>query len=643
MDDDSPIIRPPDDWVQRFTASSEQARRRVGLQDVRNRAIKDPYWLIRNYLKIATKRRQDQTLRWNRSQAQLWDKVEERRLLGKAIRFIILKSRQVGISTQWCGYAFARWWAERNFNALVIAHLKQVTSNLFKKHRKFYVELPPAMRIPLERSNKQELIMDMAYGGSQLFLATAGSPHEARSQTLHFVHGSEAAFYAELFELKEALEASVPDDDDTAIIWESTAFGAGTPFHQLWQSGLDGESIYESIFLEWFTDPDCNITAFENDRVREMWLERVYSKAPFLKDRKEHYGLTAEQICWYFQTCINKYKGEWVRMQQEFPCEPDEAFLASGMTVIPTMVIQAYQDKVADGTLYNVLHDWSADPDTWREDKYLERDKQTYFEVWEKPRPNRHYLVSVDAASGHGADYSCAMVFDIATQNLVAELHGKIPPKQLAEFCMKIGTAYNHAVLCIETNGLGMSVLSHVEDKYAYIYRQRTRGLIEGVRMSNKLGWHMSEDLRWAIMANLRAQMMDRLDPDANPQFFMRSKPLLSELKTFIQPPSGNMKPQAERGCHDDRVMAFAIGIYACLEEIVMRPDIIPLALTPVRRDNGMEFLDVEAFESMINDPLWDGINPYTTSADNLISGPFAPVHLTEDEYDEAGGWELIA
>ena len=625
-------------WQYRY---SQAPIKMPGLQDVRDKAALDPKWFMENYLTIATKKRIEQKLKFDRysyrNQLDLWNKIEERRLFGQALRFIVLKSRQVGLSTLIAGYGFARWWSERNLNVLLIAHLKQVTSNLFKKNRKFYVDLPPELRIPLERSNKQELIMDMAYGGSQLFLTTAGSPHEARSQTIHFVHGSEAAFYADLFELKDALEASVPDDDDTAIFWESTAFGAGTPFHQLWQAGLSGDSIYESVFLPWMDDPQHSVPSFENDRVKDMWLEKIWDKAPDLQDRMEHFQLTAEQVAWYFITCHNKYKGEWIRMQQEFPCTPDEAFLASGLTIIPSAVIEKYRDKTRDGDMLDPTGEWSAEWSLWKYVKYLERGKNSYLEVFSEPKPRRHYLIVIDPASGTGEDYSVALVFDIVTQNLVAELHGKIETKKLAQWSMRLGKAYNNAVICVETNGLGLAVLSHIEDKYAYLYRQRTRGSIQGTRITEKYGWHMTEDMRWVIIANLRRVMIERLHPDEHPEEFIPSKGLIGELGTFIQPPTLTQKPQAEKGCHDDRVIAVCIGLWACIEEMQSRPDIVPIVSGGSFMDNDDE-LDVDGLDAMVADPNWTGQGDYSSIIEK-VAAPFVPgVELSDNDYDELEG-----
>jgi hypothetical protein len=616
-------------WQDRFQV---EPKKLVGLQDVRDKAARDNLWFIEKNLVIATTKRKDAKLILNHSQRIVWDKIQEKRLLGIPLRLVILKSRQVGISTLIAGLLFCLWWAERNLNALLIAHLKQVTANLFKKNKKFYAELPPHLRIPLERSNKQELIQDMAYGGSQLFLATAGSPHEARSQTLHYVEGSEAAFYPDLKELKNALEASVPEDPETGIFWESTAFGAGTEFHELYKAGLTGDSIYESMFLEWFKDPECCIPDLGSDLIRHKYLEMTYAKAPHLKDRREHFGLSVEQIVWYAMRCANKYGGEWLKMQQEFPCDAQEAFLATGATIIPTWVIESYKNKTRDGIIYDPLTlDFGTEYHGWKKDGSLERGKHTYLEVFEPPQPKRHYLIVMDTASGQAADYSCALVLDIVTQNLCAELHGKIDPKKFAELGCKIGTAYNTAVMCIEVTGLGLATQSHAEDKYFHMYRRRSRGSVKGVTMTDKVGWDMNEELRWVILANLRRLMIERLGQDEHPEEFMPSKGLNDEMSTFIQPPTLTQKPQAEKGCNDDRVIAMAIGCYACLEEIQMRPDIAPIDYFDAPADN-RGGLDLDRLNAMVDDPNWYGQADHP--ALKTAAGPFIAADLRDDDFD---------
>ena len=629
----------PADLFEKFSAPR---KREVGLEDVRLRAENDPRWFIENYLYIATKARHDSLLKFNHSQEKVWQFIEDRLAKSLPIRLNILKSRQVGISTQLAGYAFARWWSEKNLNALVIAHLKQVTSNLFKKQKKFYANLRPELQLSLERSNKQELIQDMRHGGSQLFLSTAGSPHEARSQTIHFVHGSEAAFYPDLVELKTALEASVPDEAGTAIFWESTAFGAGTDFHEQWKAGMpwkpgqeDDEHFegYYNLFLKWFEDPLCSLDPFDSDLVKDRYLERVFAKVPDLKDRQEHYGLTAEQICWYFHIGVSKYNSNWLKMQQEFPCDADEAFLSTGATVIPAHVIQQYKNFARAGQLFDPT-DMTKDPATWRRDESLELDKHTYLEVHSMPKQGRHYLVVIDTASGHAEDYSCSMVFDIATQNLCAELHGKIEPKRLAHLSIKLAEAYNYAVIVPETNGLGVATLSHIEDKYFHVYRRRTRGSVEGVQLTNKLGWDTNPEMRWVILSTMRRIMMDRLADNDHPEEFLPSRGLCAELATFIQPPTADQKPQAVRGCHDDRVMCAAIGIYCCLEELQFRPDIAPTIQKRTSGDNKRDdSFDIDRMKEMVEDKNWTGLEKEWQPNSGKVAGPFVPdVEIGEDD-----------
>lgn len=638
-------ITSDDHWYQYFNKPQEK---QADLQDIRTKAGEDNLWFMGRHLVIATKKRKEQKLIPNWTQQRILAVFQAFLKAGIPIRLDIGKSRQRGSTTINLGRAFTLWFSERNMNIIVQAHTKPVTTNLFKGARRFYVNLDKKLQIPLERSNKQELIMEMAFGGSQLFLNTAGSVHEARAQTIHGALNSECAFYSDLDTTLEALEGSVPEDDPLSfIVNETTSFGSGTPWHKhvkaarpiifdnygqpIIGDALSGDTAYYFLFLEWAGDPECQMN-FSSPIVKEKFREIVFAKAPFLKARMEHYNLTIEQICWYFKKCIDSYKGEWLRMQQEFPCSADESFLATGLTIIPTEVIEFYDHITTDGVMYDPLQEWNADPSTWVKNQYLVRDTHTYLEVWDMPRPNRHYVVTVDTASGMAKDNSCIKVHDIATQNLVAELHGKIEPKRLATYAMRIGNAYNTAVICVELNGLGLSTQSHIDGKYFHLYRRRSRGTMKGVQVTDKVGWHMDEDLRWVILANLRRIMMERMGGEYNPKEFIPSKGLVSELKTFIQTDAANGKPQATQGCNDDRVMTEAIGVFVCLEELLIRPDITPLAQIEDSRDNKTD-PDPEEIMAMVEDPNWTGLEKYEKPT-SLLSGPFCPdVQLSDEDY----------
>lgn len=629
------------DWYQRF---SSEPKRLVGLQDVRDKALAKPDWFIHSYLVIVdiiTKN--DMLFEWNNTQVMLWNMIWAIMYADLPVRLVILKSRQVGITTMIVALLFTLWWARRNFNAIITAHLKEVTTIIFRKVRKFYASLPPEFRMPLERSNKQELLQDVVYGGSHLNLMTAGTPHGTRSQTLDWYEGTEAAFFPDgnLFELKDALEASIQLRPGTGIIFDSTANGSGTEFHQLFLAALEGETIYKAKFLEWFKDDLCSMAKFESDYVRDSYLERIYAKCPELKDRKEHYDLTAEQICWYFIQCMDRYRGEWLRMQQEFPCDHTEAFLASGKTVIPTWVIEAYRNKTRDGVMYDpTALDWGAEISSWRRDDSLvhERNKKPYIEVFAEPVEGEAYLIFLDTASGHGADNSCGQVLHIATQNQVAEIHGKIEPKQFALWAMRVGRTYNNAVICCELNGLGLATQSHMEDRYFNLYRRRHRGSIEGPRITDKLGWDMTEDLRWQILAETRRKMTERLNDDDAPHEFMPGKGLNQEFHTFVQPALLNKKPEAEKGCNDDRVIAMCAGIQACLDEIYMRPDLRPLAYKERQRDNDKDGIDLEELNTLTDDARYTGLEEFTPEIPD--AGPFIVKDLDlDDEDDEETPW----
>lgn len=522
---------------------------------------------MERHLHITNKQGQKQLLGFNDSQDDVWEVIYVLTRDGKLIRILVLKSRQVGISTGFSGLLYARTTTRPNTNSMIIGHHKKATANLFQKQQYFHDHLEPDIKFPLERGNTEELYCKLL--NWKITLATAGTLAATRSNTLTNILFTEIGYYDDFIGIKSATEASVPTTTDTMIIGESTANGMGSDFHTLWVMAEAGEIDYYPLFLKWFKDRTCRYP-FNNDRERDEHLDWLFGKCPELKDRQQAFGLTAEQIAFY-GLMLKQYNWDTQYIQQEFPCTPQEAWLASGRTVVPTRVILKHVEKAKPGKLYDPYMTLTRKSalDQWDEAPWLVRQQNNYLEMWQRPVPGRHYLIAVDTAQGtEKGDYSCALVFDIATQRLVAELHGKMEPKLLGkELAPQLGRVYNGAILVIETDGLGLTTLSYAKDVYHHMYQQRKEDGF-ATQVTHKIGWETSVSTRTNIVANMRHVLGERQAEEG----FCPDKCLLDELLVFVEKDS---KPQAQKGFHDDRVMTYAIGQWTCLEEIKIRPEIL--------------------------------------------------------------------
>src|SRR5207302_3297320 len=157
--------------------------------------------------------------------------IERQYNSGRPVRIIVLKARQLGISTATEGTMF--WW---NFihpgsNGLVMTHEKGQSEELFAMTKTFWESWPFKEGYNLKYQTRQQLRWT---NNSQLRVGTAGNVKSARGSTINAAHMSEAAFYEDPETLWTGMEESVPHRHGSMIVIESTANGVGNWFYDQW-------------------------------------------------------------------------------------------------------------------------------------------------------------------------------------------------------------------------------------------------------------------------------------------------------------------------------------------------------------------------------------------------------------------------
>jgi hypothetical protein len=167
---------------------------------------------------------------FNPAQRELHRRLEEQKARTGGVRAIVLKARQMGVST----YVAARYYKHTVSNSglrtIIIGHEKRASTNLFQLVKRFHEHVPDDMRPSIGASNAEELLFDNIDSGYLVSVATQEGP--GRSATAQLLHASEAAFWPDLSEQKAALMQTVADIDGTEIIIETTAYGYNE-FHKL--------------------------------------------------------------------------------------------------------------------------------------------------------------------------------------------------------------------------------------------------------------------------------------------------------------------------------------------------------------------------------------------------------------------------
>ena len=270
---------------------------------------------------------------FNPAQRELHRIIEEQRARTGRVRVIVLKARQLGIST----YVAARYYKQTTSNpglrTIIIGHEKVASKNLFQLVKRFHEYMPDGMRQSTGTSNAEELIFDNIDSGYLVSVATEEG--SGRSATAQILHASEAAFWVDLPTQLAALMQTVPDIDGTEIIIETTANGYND-FHKLWRKAESGGSEFTAVFLPWSIDP-----AYRAKLPDDFVMTAEETKLA------ELHGLDAEQICWR-RNKISGFSSEEY-FCQEYPLVASEAFIAASFdSYIPAdLVLRARKEDIA--------------------------------------------------------------------------------------------------------------------------------------------------------------------------------------------------------------------------------------------------------------------------------------------------------
>jgi hypothetical protein len=168
---------------------------------------------------------------------------------------IILKSRQLGLSTLSAGFILWKMLFNQDFNALVIATKVTVAKNLVEKVRVMHDLLPVWLRDGGNSSVEDNKLSLKLKNGSQV-KAIASSPDAGRSEALSLLVVDEAAFIRDIDEIWLSAQSTLSTGGSAIIL--STPNGVGNFFHKTWVAGEAGQNGFNCINLHWTVHPERN-------------------------------------------------------------------------------------------------------------------------------------------------------------------------------------------------------------------------------------------------------------------------------------------------------------------------------------------------------------------------------------------------
>jgi hypothetical protein len=417
-------------------------------------------------------------------------------------RFIlVLKARQIGLTTLLAGYMFWFAWFQNHKDVLVLSVTERDANQVVAKVKDGYRGLPEWLR---ERGpsllTEHQQKMPFSNGSTIESLPSRNDP--ARGRTASLVVLDEWASYDNPTEAW----ASVGPVADVGgrIIALSTAKGSGNMFHKQWVRSASGKSKFKSMFFPWSVRPERD----------QEWYER---------QRLDY--------------------AEW-QLAQEFPTDPEEAFIKSGRMVFDLGTLDAQATREPDrGRLVA--------GSTGGQAFMIDESPESNLNVWELPEPSHTYVVGADVAMGVSTgDYSAAHVIDCKTGNVVAVYHGHIDPDLFGGELARLGRFYNRALVGVESNNHGLTTLKSLQRSgYPNIYFQRSlTGRYE--TPGQRMGWRTTKASKPLMINGLVTALREGLlkVPDGD---------TVSELRGYVMSDDGRTMFGSP---HDDRVIALAIA-----------------------------------------------------------------------------------
>jgi len=228
-----------------------------------NQKLKNFEFYAPKFLKIRDKKGLTVPLVLNSAQRIVYERIKVLKALGKAIKLIILKARQQGISTLAEGLIFHDTASRKGRKSKIVAHDPESTTAIFEMTKFYYDNLPENIA-PIKRyDSTKRLVFEnpddkMRRGSaglrSSIQVATANKK-EVRGSTIQNFHASEIAFWPDAEKLMLAALQEIPDHSDTMIILESTGNGVGGYFYDTYWAAKRKENDFEAIFLPWHIFP----------------------------------------------------------------------------------------------------------------------------------------------------------------------------------------------------------------------------------------------------------------------------------------------------------------------------------------------------------------------------------------------------
>ncbi len=485
--------------------------------------------------------------RWNMAQRHVWNTVSAQIERQLPVKLVILKARQVGISTFFCAYLFWQMWRQMNYRAAVVAFEKKTTlAELNETMATFYDGLPAGHKPKLRqnrkeggRVTKEEVYFDDRKS-SGMFVVQ--KPNALRGVARDGVLTTEVAFYKAAEEFYGGFLPSMSDGPSAILVLESSPEDGY--FKDAYDQAKSGTTDRIAIFIPWWMCPDLYarpirrvgrhmFDAQNEEKVeiepRMRVMQRALSKAA---GRRGLPPVADEQMWWWIWKCRSDYQGDEEWMRQEFPDDDVTAFQRASRsafkiclpmvdetvkeidTIFPDMAVGLLRSS----TYTNPSLDQITEFEPEMKDGWIDQESRPGLLMLEAPVAGHTYIVGADVADNEGEDdeegeraFSVGCVYCCNTRNQVAEWRGHLDPSDWGDELVKLGYFYNTALLVAERNNMGRLTEARIR-QLNYPRRFRWPDFSVGPhKLTNKEMWETNATTKTLMIGSLRQWVRDGL------------------------------------------------------------------------------------------------------------------------------------
>jgi hypothetical protein len=411
---------------------------------------------------------------------------------------IVLKSRQMGISTLVSAYSLWLMLFHSDKNILVISRTQEVAKEIVSKVRFANDSLPSWLKVQCIDNNK----LSLKFKNGSRILATSSAGDAGRSFALSLLIIDEAAFIDGIDEIWTAAYPTLSTGGRAVIL--STPNGVGNFFHKMWKDAEAKRNKFNTINLPWHLHPERD----------QEW-----------RDEQTRNSKSAKEA------------------SQEYDCD----FLTSGNTVIDLSIIDWYNKNSMKEPLDRV----EADHSLWIWEYPNYSDKRSYIVSADVARGDSTDYSSfevLDAVSlNQCAEYK-GQIDPTSFGHLLVNTAGKYNNALLIIENTGIGFSVVQPVL---DSGYPNTFYSDKDLKYVELHKQIITKFYAQERKMVP-GFSNTMSTRPVLIARLQQYFKEKA-------IHIYSNRLLAELETFIWDKG---KAQAMVGYNDDLVMALGIGLW---------------------------------------------------------------------------------